>query len=362
MRSLEQGSSAGARWQSIEVRHLAALAAVAQTSSFRRAADRLGYVQSAISGQIAQLERATGARLLVRASGTPTVELTDAGRVLLSHTAEIMARLEQAYIGVSSLAARSAASVRIAGLEQFEPRRLARILRTFRERHPSARIALEESASDELSLELLAEGTLDLVVTDQLPSDGPFGHVVLEHDPYVLLVAADCELARREEPPEAAELASLAPIVPAPGRASVELRASLRELGIEERTALSLNSVATTQALVGSGLGVAIIRRHQVDSTDPTTAVVELPGLLPEREVVVAFHAERDHIPAVYGLVRAASLVCKLQPAHSGAAYEKLRSVPQLVPDAAGSEPHDVCPAAAYPQTSKTRSADPALA
>ena len=322
----------GARWQTIEVRHLAALAAVAQTGSFRRAADQLGYVQSAISGQIAQLERAVGARLLERGSGTPTVELTDAGRVLLSRTTEIMARLEDAYVGIGSLNAHTASLVRVAGLEQFDSRRLARILRVFHERHPSARIALEDSLDDASSLELLGDGTIDLVVTDSPPAEGPFGHAVLERDSYVLLVAAECGLAERERPPDPEELASLRPVVPVPGSGSLALRAKLRDLGIEGPLGLGVNSVATAQALVGSGQGAAIVPRRLVETGDPRTAVVELPNLLPDRTVVVVFHSDRDHSPAVYGLVRAATIACKVatdggRPGADGRARQQALSV-----------------------------------
>ena len=71
-------------WLGIELRHFAALAAVAEERSFRRAADRLGYVQSAISRQIAYLEQLTGERLIERSQGPKPVELTEAGELLLN--------------------------------------------------------------------------------------------------------------------------------------------------------------------------------------------------------------------------------------------------------------------------------------
>ena len=69
----------------IELRHLAALQAVSEQGSFGRAATRLGYTQSAISQQIASLERIVGTRLVERPGGPRRVFLTEAGLMLLRH-------------------------------------------------------------------------------------------------------------------------------------------------------------------------------------------------------------------------------------------------------------------------------------
>src|ERR671937_348312 len=82
------------RWAGLELRHLLALDAVAREGSFGRAAVALGYTQSAISQQIAALERIVGERLVERPGGPRPVSLTDAGELLLRHADAIVARGE----------------------------------------------------------------------------------------------------------------------------------------------------------------------------------------------------------------------------------------------------------------------------
>ena len=80
-------------WLGIDLRHLAALQAVATEGSFHRAAERLGYTQSAVSQQIAGLERIVGMRLVHRPGGPRPISLTEAGHLLLRHGDAMLARL-----------------------------------------------------------------------------------------------------------------------------------------------------------------------------------------------------------------------------------------------------------------------------
>src|SRR3954451_7697305 len=100
-------------WHGMELRHLAALRAVADARSFSEAARGLGYTQSAVSGQILGLERIAGSRVFVRTRGTRPLELTDAGRVLLARANAIAAQLEAARAEIAGAAPAHDSRVRL---------------------------------------------------------------------------------------------------------------------------------------------------------------------------------------------------------------------------------------------------------
>src|SRR5205809_5351303 len=101
------------RWLGVELRHLIALEAVAREGSFGRAATSLGYTQSAVSQQIATLERIVGERLVERPGGPKAVSLTEAGELLLRHAQAIVARLVAAQADLSALSDGAAGVLRV---------------------------------------------------------------------------------------------------------------------------------------------------------------------------------------------------------------------------------------------------------
>src|SRR5262245_12877342 len=83
------GSNLGS-FSNVELRPLAALDAVAVEGTFGRAAERLGYTQSAVSQQISSLERAIGGAVFDRPGGPRPVTLTPLGKLVLAHAREIL--------------------------------------------------------------------------------------------------------------------------------------------------------------------------------------------------------------------------------------------------------------------------------
>src|SRR5256712_9035069 len=189
------------QWLGVELRHLAALEAVAHEGSFGRAAISLGYTQSAVSQQIATLERIVGERLLERPGGPRPVSLTEAGELLLRHAEAIVARLAAAQADLAALSDGTAGRLRVGIYQSVGERVLPELMRRYRASWPRVEIRLSESASDSELLHQVERGELDMTFADLPLIDGPFDSVELLRDPYVLLVQADSSLARRGGPP-----------------------------------------------------------------------------------------------------------------------------------------------------------------
>src|SRR5580765_8088500 len=190
----------------IELRHLAALEAVSRTRSFGGAARELGYTQSAISQQIAKLERSVGQKLVVRPGGPSPVDLTDAGRLLLRHADAIVAQLDAARADMSAFAEGAAGPLRAGIFQSVGARILPGLLRPFKQDWPRVEVSVREEIDAADLLRMLEHGELDLTFADLPLPEGPFDSVEVLTDPYVRLVQAGSELAERETAPSFREL------------------------------------------------------------------------------------------------------------------------------------------------------------
>src|ERR671938_398518 len=162
------------RWLGVELRHLAALQAIAEEGSFGRAAQRLGYTQSAVSQQLATLERIVGERLVERPGGPRPVSLTEAGELLVRHAEAIVARLAAAQADIAALADGAAGVLRVGIYQSVGARVLPELMRRFSEAWPLVEIQLTESASDSDLLAAVERGELDLTFADLPLPEGPF--------------------------------------------------------------------------------------------------------------------------------------------------------------------------------------------
>ena len=274
---------AGEWWSGIEMRHLVALDAVAREGSFRRAATRLGYVQSAISHQIAALEGLIGKRLIDRSRGTRPLALTPAGEILLAHADALIARIRAAQADLAALDGEGVAALRVGATPDLLARLVPSLLRAF-----GAPVTLHETAGTRTLLAALIRGELDLALAETPLPKGPLDAVPLCVDSFVAVLQAGAPLTGRSRPVTCNELARLPLIAHAPTRDYVEEQ--LRVHGIEPRFVLEAATGAAVQGLVAAGLGAAVLPRLAVDERRLETAVLELaPGVVGNRTVAVVW-------------------------------------------------------------------------
>src|SRR3954453_21444397 len=175
--------------------HLVALDAVAREGSFRRAATHLGYVQSAISHQIAALENLTGKRLIERSRGTRPLALTEAGEILLSHADAVIARVRAAQADLAALDGNGAAALRVGATPDLLARLVPSFLRLY-----GAPVSLHETSDTRSLLASLVRRGLDLPLSETPLPKGPLDAALLRSDPSVVLLQPGSPLARRRQP------------------------------------------------------------------------------------------------------------------------------------------------------------------
>jgi DNA-binding transcriptional LysR family regulator len=298
-------------WMGLELRHLLALKAVAEEGSFGRAAKRLGYTQSAISQQIAVLERIVGQRLVERPGGPRPISITQAGELLLTHADGIMARLRAAQADLSALGAGDAGPLRIGTYQSVGARVLPTLLRDFREEWPKIDVSLVESADDRELLKLVESGEVDLSFVVFPLRPGPFEAVELMRDAYVLLVPNGSPLAQRDRIPSLREIVDLPLIGYRSCRTTQQVEERLRVAGREPNVVFRSDDNYTVQGMVAEGIGVALVPQLTVDPSDDRIVVVELGDRVPARLIGVAWHRDRLRTPAAEAFVAAAQAFCE---------------------------------------------------
>src|SRR4051794_6933294 len=131
----------------LDLRHLVTLDAVAAEGTFGRAADRLGYTQSAVSQQIAALERSVGGAVFDRPGGPKAVRLTPLGEVVLAHGRDLLARAAATEDAVERFKA-GAGQVDIGTFQSVTNVLLPALVRRLRDEHPAADVRLFEEETD----------------------------------------------------------------------------------------------------------------------------------------------------------------------------------------------------------------------
>lgn len=266
----------------LESGRLRALREVARRGSITAAADALGYTTSAISQQIAALEREVATVLVER--GPRGVKLTEPGRVLAAVAEEVLGRLAAAELELQALAGVRSGLLRLGWFATAGSTLMPQAMALFEQRYPDVQLDLFQGDPDEcvprlrnheLELALVYEFDLE----PPLPTD--IDQVVLLEDPLHIGLPPGHPLAERERV-RLQDLAQERWIQGVRHGSTVDvLPRACRIAGFEPRIAFQTDDRIAVEGLVAAGVGVALIPRLTVPTVrgDIVVRPLEARGL-----------------------------------------------------------------------------------
>jgi DNA-binding transcriptional LysR family regulator len=294
----------------LELRRLRLLRELHERGTIAAVADALQFTPSAVSQQLAMLEREAGVRLLERAGRG--VRLTDPALVLVEHAGALLERAATAEADLAAAAGAVTGRGRIAGFQSVMLRLALPAIEALARTAPRLRCELVE-AEPEQALPALALGDLDLVIGDEWqhqPRWLPAGldRHELHRDLVRIVLAADHPVARSH--PGAVPLAALASepwTTGHPGMGWEEMtRRSCRELGgfdpdIRYRT----NDATLSLALVERGLAVALLPEFPLPDDRPGLALRAIAGATQDRAIFAVTRTADRSRPSTRALLAA---------------------------------------------------------
>lgn len=290
----------------LDVRRMKVLREVAARGSFSAAAEALSFTQSAISQQIAALERETSATLLER--GPRGVRLTDAGTALVSHADAILARLDDAEEELAALAGLRGGRLRLATFQSGGATLVPRAVKAFHDRHPAVELSMVEAEPEEAQA-LLRAGAVDLAVIydferlpDSIGADLELAHLI--DDAYEAVLAQGHPLARKR----GLALGDLSehPWISSTSRCGCRAITdrACRDAGFEPRVAFEADETMAAQAFVAAGVGVTILPRLALSPLRSGVVARSLGRDAPVRRIWAARPAEGYRSPASEAMVQ----------------------------------------------------------
>lgn len=296
---------------SLDLDSLRSFVAVAETSSFSRAGERVGRTQSAVSLQLARLERSLGKMLILRRQGR-VLGLTDDGRELLHYARQLIALNDAAYraIAQSTIPSR----IRLGVPADFMSKAFLDLLQEFRLAHCGVELEVVSDVSRRL-LEQVQNGALDVAFFKQFPGQGT-GSVICRQQ-LVWVGSVTPHIPPIEEP---------IPLILFPEGSVIraQIFAALEAAGRYWRIAFSCASIENLKLAIRQGLGLSALPRQVLPPAD--ASVVELE-FLPIGEVEVAVVQSRNCGPTARALAERISEHCGVtglaRDAPTGIAFEK---------------------------------------
>jgi DNA-binding transcriptional LysR family regulator len=287
----------------LDIRRMRVLREVAVQGTIAGAASALDFTPSAVSQQVATLEREAGVALVDR--GPSSIVLTEAGRALVKHAEVVLAQIAEAEAELHAIAELRGGRLRI-GFFASVASLVSDALHTFRSRHPDVQLSVMECETD-VSLESLQHGRLDLALVyiyDYAPINASQAIELRElvRDPALIAVAHTHPLAGGTSV-SISELAGERWITEHVDSVCHRLvQGACQNAGFEPALHhTGTDDYRVAQALVSAGIGVAFIPRL---AQEPDAGVVYLSPKEPVgRTIALACRAGGRRSPAVATMI-----------------------------------------------------------
>lgn len=283
----------------LSVSRLRMLSELKRRGTLSEVARVLSYTPSAVSQQLAQLEREAGTPLLERVGRR--VQLTDAGELLASHAEAVLARIEQAETDLAAARPEAAGVLRVASFQTVVMTIATAALNLAAERHPRLDVRITQRELDAAYDGLLSH-EFDVILGEELPGfpvapRAGTDRVELVQDPQLLALPAAGPLAERVT--NLADLAQAPWALDAPDTQMGLWSHSLcRAAGFEPRTVLQTPDPLLQIHMVRTGHAVAFVHGLVGSQYTGGTQLIALPGA-PHRNIFTAARAARVHHPAI---------------------------------------------------------------
>jgi DNA-binding transcriptional LysR family regulator len=287
----------------LDVRRMRVLREVALQGSFSAAAEALSFTQSAVSQQIAALEREAGTTLVQRSARG--VRLTEAGEAVVRHTEAIMARLAEAEAELEAIAGLRGGRLRMAAFESAGATLMPLAIAAFRAQHPAVELSMSLSEPEDC-IPQLRSGELDLaIVFDSAVKHAGDGihRLHLIEDPMYLVLPREHPLANRRR----VRLADLAGEAWIGGQADCEcnrlMSRACATAGYEPRIAFETDDYTAMQGFVAAGVGVSLMAELGLTSVRDDIVVRDLGRETPVRQIYAATLEDGYRSPATQAML-----------------------------------------------------------
>jgi DNA-binding transcriptional LysR family regulator len=288
----------------LDVKRLRILKEVADRGSFSAAAEALSYTQSAVSQQIAALEREANTQLVTR--GSRGIRLTEAGEALVKHAGAILTRLADAEAELEAIAGLRGGRLRLAAFPTVGATLMPLAIATFRDRHPDVELTVRQLEPED-SIPLLKVGELDIALTiepsarpedkdgveTQFLLDDPMYAVLPPNHPYANKARIRLKDLSGESWIGTTDACSCGELV----------RSHCIRLGFEPHITFESDDYLAIQGLVAAGVGVALIPTLALTTVRDDIVIRDLGSDAPIRKIAAATLPSSQRSPAVLAML-----------------------------------------------------------